>query len=197
MSTGLVSRSILVSWLLTSLCLRYDLVKPSVCLRRKARKRRQFNGFGSDYPLTLSCFGFLYWSVLENWYVRTFLARRGGCHSVGSLSQSWWQSPGSVAGSCNDLASVLLTREGRRSSSSRSRPLGTWFPPEHAGRFLSPQRPLHVPTRACWVNLRCKFWLKPEDKWPFAVRSGRSVGAPDHKSTRTERNLSCIKVEAQ
>lgn len=58
MTTELVSRrTVVVSWVLTSLCLRYDFAKPSVWLRRKACKPRQFNGFRSDYPLNLVCFG--------------------------------------------------------------------------------------------------------------------------------------------
>jgi len=160
MRTELASRRIVVSWLLTSLCLRYGVAKPSVWLCRKACKLCQFNGFGSDYPLNLPCFWLQYWSVLENWYVRTFLALRSeGCRSVGKVSQSWSQSPGNVAGSCNDLAGVLLIRKHCRSSSSRGRELGTPFSSEDAGRFLSPQRPLHVAARACWLNLHRKSWL--------------------------------------
>ena len=58
MTTELLSRrTVVVSWLLNSLCLRYGVAKPSVWLCRKACKLRQFNGFGSDYPLTLVVLG--------------------------------------------------------------------------------------------------------------------------------------------
>ena len=198
MRTELASRRIVVSWLLTALCLRYGVAKPSVWLCRKACKRRQFNGFGSDYPLNLTCFGFRYWSVLENWYVRTFLALRSeGCRSVGKVSQSWSQSPGNVAGSCNDLASVLLIRKHCRSSSSRGRPLGTPFPSEHAGWFLSAK----TSSARCCARLLAEpaahVLVEPEEQVCGCSRSARSVGATDHKSTRTERNPSCIKVEEQ
>ncbi|GEM_PF-5960031 len=155
MRTDLVSWRIVVSWRLTSLCIRYGVAKPSVWLCRKACKGRQFNGFGSDYPLTLTCFRFGYCSVLENCYVRRFLALRSeGRRSVGEVSQSWSQFRGTVARSRTDLACVLLTRKHCRSSSFRARPLGTPFPSEHAGRFFSPQRPLHVAARACWLDLK-------------------------------------------
>src|ERR1700691_3321286 len=128
MRTELLSRCIVVSWLLTSLCLRYGVAKPSVWLCRKACKGRQFKGFGSDYPLDLTCSRLRYCSVLENCYVRTFLTPRSeGCRSVRKVSQSWAQSPGKVASSCNDVASVLLIRKHRCSSSFRGRPLGTPF----------------------------------------------------------------------
>ncbi len=159
MTTELVSRrSVVVSWLLTSLCLRYGVARPSVWRCRKACKRRQFNGFGSDYPLNLSCFGFRHWSVLENWYVRTFLALRSeGCRSVRKVSQFWSQSLGNVAGSCNDLVSVVLIRKHCRSSSSRGRPLGTPFRSEHAvnlstvARLTSAQVD-HTGRTICWLS---------------------------------------------
>ncbi len=161
MTTELVSRrSVVVSWLLTSLCLRYGVARPSVWRCRKACKRRQFNGFGSDYPLNLSCFGFRHWSVLENWYVRTFLALRSeGCRSVRKVSQFWSQSLGNVAGSCNDLVSVVLIRKHCRSSSSRGRPLGTPFRSEHAGPFVSPPHPVGVAPRVWCPKLYRKSWV--------------------------------------
>ena len=121
MTRGPLSRrTVVVSWLLNWLCLRYGVAKPSVWLCRKACKPCQFNGFASDYPLTLACFGFQNLSVLENWYVRTFRALRSeGSRSVGKLSQSWSQSPGNVAGFCHDLSNVGISRKHCHSSSSR------------------------------------------------------------------------------
>jgi len=135
MTRGPLSRrTVVVSWLLNWLCLRYGVVNPSVWLCRKACKRRQFNVFASDYPLTLACFGFQNLSVLENCYVRTFRALRcEGSRGVGQLSQAWLQSPGNVAGFCHDLSSVGMSRKHCHSSSSRGRPLGTPLSSEHAG----------------------------------------------------------------
>jgi hypothetical protein len=199
MTRGPLSRrTLVVSWLLNWLCLRYGVVKPSVWLCRKACKPCQFNGFASDYPLTLACFGFRNLSVLENWYVRTFRALRSeGSRSVAKLSQSWSQSPGNVAGFCHGLSSVGISRKDCRSSSSRGRPLGTPFSSEHAGWYRSAKRPLHVAARACWLNPQRMSRWNLKNKCAFASRSARSVGGTDHKSTRTERKPSWIKVEAQ
>jgi hypothetical protein len=146
MTTELASRRIVVSWLLPSLCLRYGIAKPSIWLCRKACKRRQFNDFGSDYPLNLTCFGFRYSSVVAKWHMRTFLALRSeGCNSVRKVSHSWSQSRGNIASPGTDVASVLLIRKHCRSSSSRGGPLGTSFPLPHAG---------HVP-RTDTFSTRC------------------------------------------
>lgn len=248
MTTELVSRrTVVVSWLLTSLCLRYGFAKPSLWLCRKACKPRQFNGFRSDYPLNLVCFGLEYCSVLEKWYVRTFLALRSeGRHSVRKVSQSSSQSPGNIAGyTWNSLAARLLVRNQWRSWPARTHTLPAAFASEHAGRFLSPPRPLRVAARKRCLNLYRKSWLNPDIigcftgsqvghpgltiRWSVRItqaigkhttvelrdgeeatkhdgnstvdtarvcsRCRRSVGVTDHKSTRTERNLSCIKVE--
>jgi hypothetical protein len=198
MTRGPLSRrTVVVSWLLNWLCLRYGFARPSVWLCRKACKPCQFNGFASDYPLTLACFRFPNLSVLENWYVRTLRGLRSeGGRSVGKLSQSWSQSPGNVAGFCHDLSSVGMSRKHRRSSSSRGRPLGTPFPSEHAGWFLSGKRPLHVAARLL-AEPAGHVLVEPEEQVRVCSRSARSVGATDHKSRRTERNPSCIKVEEQ
>ncbi len=173
MTRGPLSRcTVVVSRLLNWLCLRYGVAKPSVWLCRKACKPRQFNGFASDYPLTLACFGFQNLSVLENCYVRTFRALRSeGSRCVGQLSQSCSQSPGNVAGFCHDLCSVGISRKQCRSSSSRGRPLGTPFPSEHAGWFLPAGRPLHLAARVCWVILQGMSWLNLKSRYAFAVEA--------------------------
>ncbi len=147
MTTELVSRrAVVVSWLLTSLCLRYGFAKPSVWLCRKAWKLRQFNGFGSDYPLTLSCFGLRYWSVLEHLHVPWFfVALPDTVCSLHEVSRSWLRSPAHIAG---------------------SRPLGTPFPSEHAGPVASPPHLWRIAARECWLNPHRKCWLKPNTVVP-------------------------------
>jgi hypothetical protein len=190
-------RTVVVPWLLNWLCLRYGVAKPSVWLRRKACKPCQFNGFASDYPLTLAGFGFQNLSVLENWDVLTFRALRSeGSRSVAKLSQSWSQSPGNVAGFCHGLSSVDISRKALPLVVSRS-------PAWNA-----------LPFRTCWMvplsktsSARCcarllaepaaHVLVEPEQQVCVCSRSARSVGATDHKSTRTERNSSWIRVEAQ
>ena len=199
MTRGPLSRrTVVVSRLLNCFCLRYGVAKPSVWLCRKACKPCQFNGFASDYPLTLGCFRFPNLSVLENWDVLAFRALRSeGSRSVGKLSQSWSHSPGSVAGFCHSLSSVGISCKHCRSSSSGGRRLGKPFPSEHAGCLLPAERPLHVAACACWLNLQCMSWLNLKNRCAFAVEGTRSVGATDHKYRRTERNPSWIKVEAE
>jgi hypothetical protein len=188
MTRGPLSRgTVVVSWLLNWLCLRYGVAKPSVWLCRKVCKPCQFNGFASDYPLTLAWFGFPILSVLENWSVRTFRALRSeGSRSVGKLFQSWSQSPGNVAGFCRDLSSVGISRKHCRSSSSRGRPLGTPFPSEHAGWFLSAKRPLHVAAHACWLNLQRMSWLNLKNRCAFAVEA-HGVLVPQITSPRGQK----------
>jgi len=240
-------RTVVVSWLLTSLCLRYGVAKPSVWLCRKACKPRQFNGFRSDYPLNLTCFGFPYCSVLENWYVRAFLALRSeGRRCVHKVSQSWSQSSANIAVPWTHVARGSQIRNRWRSSRYRGHPLTPACSSEHAGRFLSPPCPRRVATRVCCLNLHRKPWLNlntvarltgaqvghpsrticwlvrltrvagkrttielrdrkqagrtkrlPPSMRRACSRYRRSLGATDHKSTRTERNPSCIKVEEQ
>jgi hypothetical protein len=161
MTTGLVPRrSLVVSWRLTSLCLRYGVAKPSVWLCGKACKLRQFNGFHSDYRLNFSCFGLAYWSVLEHLRVRRFFfALPETLCSLREVSRCWLRSPGNIAGhTWNDLAARLLIRNCWLSS-SRSRPLATPLPSEHARLFLSPPRPLRVVPRECCLNLYRKSCL--------------------------------------
>ena len=68
MRTKLVSTcAFTLSWLLPSVCLRNGIALPSVWLRRRPSKLRQFNNFRSDYPLNLNWF----WS--PNWNVRAKL----------------------------------------------------------------------------------------------------------------------------
>jgi hypothetical protein len=190
-------RTVFVSRLLNWFCLRYGVAMPSVWLCAQVCKSRQFNGFASDYPHTLACFGLQDLSVLENWDVLTFRAPRSeGSRSVAKLSRSS-QSPGNVAGFCHGLSSLGIRCKHCRSSSSRGRPLGTAFPSEHAGWFLSAKRPSHVAARACWLNLQRMSLVEPEEQVRVCSRSARSVGATNHKSTRTERNPSWIKVEEQ
>jgi len=198
MTRGPLSRrTVVVPRLLNWLCLRYGVAKPSVWLCTQACKPCQFNSFASDYPLTLACFRFQNLSVLENWYVRTFRALRSeGSRSVGNLSQSWSQSPEKVAGFCHDLSSVGISCKHCRSSSSGGRPLGTPFPSEHAGCLLPAERPLHVAARLL-AEPAVHVLVEPEQQVRACSRRARSVGATDHMSTRTERNPSWIKVEAQ
>ena len=179
-------RTVVVSWLLNWLCFRYGVAKPSVWLCRKACKPRQFSGFGSDYPLTLACFGFQNLSVLENWYGRRFRALGSeGSHRVGKLSQSWSQSPGSVAGFCHDLSSVGLRPKDCRSSSSRGRPLGTPLPSEHAGWFLSAKRPLHVAARLL-AEPAAHVLAEPEEQVRVCSRA-RGVLVPQITSPRGQK----------
>jgi len=199
MTRGPLSRrTLVVSWLLNWLCLRYGVAKPSVWLCRQACKPCPFNSFASDYPLTLACFGFQNLSVLENWDVLAFRALRSeGSRSVGKLSQSWSHSPGNVAGFCRDLSSVGISCKHCRSSSSRGRPAGTPFPSEHGGWVLSGKRPLHVAARRLLAEPAVHVLVEPEQQVCVCSRSAWSVRATDHMSRRTERNPSWIKVEAQ
>ena len=135
MTTELVSRrTVVVSWLLTSLCLRYGVAKPSVWLCRKACKRRQFNGFGSDYPLNLTCFGFQYWGAVEDLSVSWFFVVHSlfFC-SLDEVFRSCLRSRGNIAGSWNDLDRGFLISNHWRSSLSRSRAWNC------------------VPFRTCWT----------------------------------------------
>jgi hypothetical protein len=188
MTRGPLSRrTVVVSWLLNWLCLRYGFARSSVWLCRKACKPCQFNGFASDYPLTLACFRFPNLSVLENWYVRTLRGLRSeGGRSVGKLSQSWSQSPGNVAGFCHDLSIVGISRKHCRSSSSRGRPLGTPFPSEHTGWFLPAKRPLHVAAHACWLNLQGMSWLNLKNRCAFVVEA-HGVLVPQITSPRGQK----------
>jgi len=248
MTAELVSRrTVVVSWLLTSLCLRYGVAKPSVWLCRKACKPRQFNGFRSDYPLNSVCFGLPYWSVLEHLHVPWFFVvlPETVC-SLHEVSRCWLQSLGNIAVSWDHVARGSQIRNHWRSSPSCGHPLATAFASEHVGRFLSPPCPRRVAARVCCLNLHRKPWLnlntvarpigaqvghpsrticwlvrltrvagkrttielrdrkqarrtKRLPPWMRRAcsRCRRSLGATDHKSTRTERNPSCIKVEVQ
>lgn len=162
-------RAVVASWLLTSLCLRYGVAKPSVWLCRKACKPRQFNGFRSDYPLNLVCFGFPYCSVVEKWYARTFLALRSeGRRSARKVSQSSSQSPGNIAGyTWNSLAARLLIRNHWRSWLARGHPLPTAFASEHAGRFLPLPRPLRVAAAQTLPELVPQVLAEPEHSCMF------------------------------
>jgi len=198
MTRGPLSRrTVVVSWLLNWLCLRYGFARPSVWLCRKACKPCQFNGFASDYPLTLACFGFQNLSVLENWYVRTFRALRyEGSRSAGKLSQSWSQSPGNVAGFWHGLSSVDISRKALPLVVSRS---PAWNGvPFRTCRMVSLSKTSFA---RCCARLLAEpaghVLVEPEEQVRVCSRSARSVGGIDHKSRRTERNPSCIKVEEQ
>jgi hypothetical protein len=173
MTRGPLSRrTVVVSRLLNWLCLRYGFAKPSVWLCRKACKPCQFNGFASDYPLTLGWFRFPNLRVLENWYVGRFRALRSErSRRVGKLSQSWSQSPGNVAGFCRDLSSVGISCKHCRSSSSRGRPAGTPFPSEHAGWVLSGKRPLHVAARRLLAEPAVHVLVDLNNRSAFAVEA--------------------------
>ena len=199
MTRGPLSRRrVVVSRLLNWLCLRYGVAKPSVWLCRKACKPRQFNGFTSDYPLTLACFGFQDLSVLENLCVRTFRALRSqGSRGVGKLSQTWSQSSGNVASFCHDLSCVGIRR--------KALPLVivSGSPAWNAVSFRTCRMvPLSKTSsaRGCARLLAepaAHVLAESEEQVRVCSRSAGSVGATDHNSTRTERNPSWIKVEAQ
>jgi hypothetical protein len=175
MTAELVSRrTVVVSWLLTSLCLRYGVANPSVWLCRKACKPCPFNGFRSDYPLHLTCFWSRYWSVLEKWYVRTFLAPRSeGCRGVGNVCQSWSQSSAKIAGSWDHVARGSQIRNRWCSCSYRGHPLTKACSSEHAGRFPSPPRPRRVAARVCCLNLNTVARLTGAQ---VVIQAGLSVG---------------------
>jgi hypothetical protein len=99
-----------LSWLLASVCLRYDVDMPSVCPRQRGRKHPQFSGFRSDSPLTFTSFWYRSDDVGEAsrfWY---------RSDDVGEASRLWWfvvmQSDG-CSTSCWTLQSL---RTGRCSS---------------------------------------------------------------------------------
>ena len=177
MTTELVSRrTVVVSWLLTSLCLRYGVAKPSVWLCRKARKLCQFNGFRSDYPLNFSCFGLPYWSVLEHLHVQWFfVALPETVCSLHEVSRCWSQSPGNIAFSWNHVARGSQIRNRWRSSPYRGHALTTACSSEHAGRFLSPPRPLRVAARKRCLNPYRKSWVNLNT---VACFTGSQVGHP-------------------
>lgn len=185
MTTELASRRIVVSWLLTSLCLRYDIAKPSIWLCRKACKRLQFNNFGSDYPLNLTCFGFRYSSVVAKWHVRTFLALRPeGRNSVRKVSHSWSRSRGNIDSPGTDVASVLLIRMHCRSSPSRGRPLRTSFPSLHAGHVPRTDTFRRVAAREHCLNLHRKGLL---NRNTVARLTAAQVGYPSRTLCRRVR----------
>jgi hypothetical protein len=172
MTAELVSRrTVVVSWLLTSLCLRYGVANPSVWLCRKACKPRPFNGFRPDYSLNLTCFWSRYWSVLEKWYVRMFLAPRSeGCRGVGNVSQSWSQSSAKIAGSWDHVAGGSQIRNRWCSCSYRGHPLTEACSSEHAGTdpltaTSSPRccaRLLPEPEHSCASHWRTSGSSKPD-----------------------------------
>jgi hypothetical protein len=171
MTTEPVSlRTVVVSWLSISLRLRYGIAKPSVWLCRKAYKLRQFNGFRSDYPLNLSCFGFAYWSVREYLHVPWFfVALPVTVCILHELSRSWLRPPVNIAGYIwNHLGARLLIRNRWGSSSSRGRPLATLFPAEYSGAFFSPSHPRRVAAREFCLNLNRKCWLNLNTVASFA-----------------------------
>lgn len=182
MTTELVSRrTVVISWRLTSLCLRYGFAKPSVWLCRKACKPRPGNGFRSDYPLNLACVGFGYGGVLEKWDGHTLLGLRSeGRRSPRKVSQSSSQSPGNIAGyTGNTLAARLLIRNHWRSSPARGRPLPAAFASEYAGRLLSP-RPLRVAARKRCLDLYRESWLNMNTVAYF-TRSQVGHRGPDYR----------------
>lgn len=139
MRAELLPGRIVVSWLLTSLSLRYGVAKPSVWLCRRVRKLVRFNDFHFDYPLNLSCFGSPYRSVLEHlrvWYF--FVALPTTFCRLHEVSRSCLRSPGSIAGSWNDLDRGFLISNHWRTSRSRGCLLGMPFPSKHADQFFAP-----------------------------------------------------------
>src|ERR1700739_485121 len=140
MTTELVSpRTAVVSWLLTSLCLRYGVAKPSVWLCMRVRKVVRFNDFHSDYPLNFTCFGCSYWSVLEHLHLACFFVALGAIFCrLHEVSRPCLRCPGKIAVSWNDVDRGFLTSNHRRWSPSRGRLLGTPFPSKHAEQFFAP-----------------------------------------------------------
>ena len=148
MRAELLPRRIVASWLLTSLCLRYGVAKPSFWLCRRVRKLVRFNDFHSDYPLNLSCFGSLYWSVLEHLRVPCFfVALPATFCRLHEVSRSCLRSPENIAGSWNDLDRGFLISNHWSSSPSRGRLLGTLFPSKQAKQFFAPPHARRVAAR--------------------------------------------------
>lgn len=139
MRAELLPRRIVFSWLLTSACLRYGIARPSFWLRRRVRKLVRFNNFHSDYPLNLSCFGSLYWSVLEHLRVSCFFVALAAAFSrLREVSRSCLRSPANIAGCWNDLDRGFLIPNHWCTSPSRGRLLGTPFLSKHADQFFAP-----------------------------------------------------------
>ena len=154
-------RTVAVSWSLNSLCLGYGVAKPSVWLCGKACKLRQFNGFGSDYPLTFSCFGVPYRSVLEHLHVPwLFVALLETVCSFHEVPRCWSQRTGNYAGyTWSSPGGRALIRIHRHSLPCRSHLLPAAFASERAGRFFSPPQPMRLAPRAWCLKLYRKFWV--------------------------------------
>lgn len=153
MRTELVSRSVVAfPWLLTSVCLRYGVAKPSVWLRKRICKLRRFNDFRSDYPLNLSSFWAQYWDVLEKLYMRLCFVLPSESFSSRTVSRSRLQRlAGIVVCASNDLACRSLIGE----------PVARLFASEYAGQL--PLVPCLDPlaARNCCLNVHRKSCLKP------------------------------------
>lgn len=113
MRTELVSGcDVAFSWLLPSVCLRYGVALPSVWLRRRLCKLRQFTNFRSDYPLNLSWFWCPNWSVRETLQMCRFLVLCSGSFSSRTLHRFEWHRLAGVVGyASNDLAYGSVVRE--------------------------------------------------------------------------------------
>jgi hypothetical protein len=105
-----------LSWLLASVCLRYDVDIPSVCPRKRGCKHPRFSDFRSDSPLTFTSFWFRFgtlvrfsacvrWTcVLQSWATANrssfpVLARRLRCFGVALeilCESAYGEAPASV-----------------------------------------------------------------------------------------------------
>ena len=186
-----LQRTVVVSWLLTSLCLRYGVAKPSVWLCMRVRKLLRFNDFHSDYPLNVSCFGSSYWTVLEHLDLTSFfVALPATFCRLHEVSRSRLRSPADIAGSWNDLDCSFLISNHWRSSPSRGRLLGTPFPSKHADQFFAPPRARRVAARIL-PETALQVLAEPEHsctpRWRTSGSSSRTI-CQRVRPTRVTRN---------
>jgi len=154
------------SWLLPSVCLRYGVALPSVWLRRRLCKLRQFNNFRSDYPLNLSRFWCPNWNVRETLHMCRFLVFRSGSFSSRTLHR--FELLAGVFGCpSNGLAYGSLVREA----------FADQFVSVHAGRLSSGPCLLRIAGRKSSLKPHRKLLSDTADTLLLNSRaSGRAVG---------------------
>lgn len=148
-----------VSWsagtflrLLPSVCLRYGIALPSVWLRGRLCKLRQFNKFRSDYPLNLNWFWCPNWNVCETLHMCRLLVLRSGSFSRRTLHRFEWHRLAGVVGyPSNGLAHGSLVREA----------LADQFVSVHAGQLSSAPCLLRIAARKSSLKPHRKCCLTP------------------------------------
>jgi len=191
MRTRLISaRAVAFSWLLPSVCLRYGIALPSVWLRRRPSKLRQFNNFRSDYPLTLNWFWSPNWNVRAKLHMYRFLVSRSDSFSSRSKYRfEFHRLACVVAYPSIDLARRSHCRE----------PVATLLASEYA-RQLSPVPHLDLIAARKFAhqerNSSTSVRLHPttEHRLPLTLVS---VGVIPISPELTERKRSCIEAEEQ